>query len=46
MVWSAAQPDGQKIASASADSTGADNTVRVWSAMTGEYEQTLQGHSG
>ena len=34
-------PDGQKIVSASADMT-----VRVWSAMSGELEQTLEGHSG
>eukprot|EP01047_Picozoa_sp_COSAG01_P110530 COSAG01_NODE_39355_length_477_cov_1.677249_1_plen_133_part_10 len=32
--------DGQKIVSASDD-----NTVRVWSAVTGECEQTLVGHS-
>ena len=33
-------PDGQKIVSASGD-----NTVRVWSAVSGELEQTLKGHS-
>ena len=33
-------PDGQKIVSASWD-----KTVRVWSAVTGECEQTLEGHS-
>eukprot|EP01051_Picozoa_sp_SAG22_P006717 SAG22_NODE_449_length_10399_cov_43.159515_8_plen_1444_part_01 len=33
-------PDGQKIVSASGD-----KTVRVWSAVTGECEQTLEGHS-
>eukprot|EP01051_Picozoa_sp_SAG22_P021859 SAG22_NODE_4998_length_1111_cov_2.028656_3_plen_103_part_01 len=32
--------DGQKIVSASSD-----ETVRVWSAVTGECEQTLEGHS-
>jgi WD40 repeat protein len=34
-------PEGQKIVSASAD-----NTVRVWSAATGECEQTIEGHTG
>eukprot|EP01051_Picozoa_sp_SAG22_P002774 SAG22_NODE_127_length_18798_cov_11.748757_6_plen_237_part_00 len=33
-------PDGQKIVSASWD-----ETVRVWSAVMGECEQTLEGHS-
>ena len=33
-------PDGQKIVSASDD-----RTVRVWSAVSGELEQTLKGHS-
>jgi WD40 repeat protein len=33
-------PDGQKITSASDD-----NTVRVWSAITGDLEQTLEGRS-
>ena len=33
-------PDGQKIVSASDD-----KTVRVWSAITGELEQTLEGHT-
>jgi hypothetical protein len=33
--------DGQKIVSASMD-----ESVRVWSAVTGECEQTLAGHSG
>jgi len=32
--------DGQKIVSASWD-----KSVRVWSAVTGECEQTLVGHS-
>ena len=34
-------PDGQSIVSASWD-----ETVRVWSAATGECVQTLWGHSG
>ena len=34
-------PDGQNIVSASDD-----ETVRVWSAATGECVQTLAGHSG
>jgi WD40 repeat protein len=44
-------PDGQKIVSASgcafgaSDNTVSDNTVRIWSAVTGECEQTLEGHS-
>ena len=33
-------PDGQKIVSASSD-----RTVRVWCAVTGELEQTLEGHT-
>ena len=34
-------PDGLKIVSASCE----DRAVRVWSAATGECEQTLVGHS-
>ena len=34
-------PDGQKIVSASSD-----NTVRVWSAVSGACEQELEGHNG
>ena len=34
-------PDSENIVSASDD-----NTVRVWSAITGDLEQTLEGHSG
>ena len=33
-------PDGEKVVSASRD-----NTVRIWSAVTGECEQTLAGHT-
>ena len=32
-------PDGEKVVSASLD-----NTVRIWSAVTGECEQSLAGH--
>jgi tricorn protease-like protein len=40
-VLSAAfSPEGQKIVSASAD-----KTVRVWSAATGDCEQTMTGHT-
>eukprot|EP01051_Picozoa_sp_SAG22_P031348 SAG22_NODE_12648_length_434_cov_1.997015_1_plen_137_part_10 len=34
-------PDGLKIVSSSMD-----KTVRIWSAITGECERTLEGHSG
>jgi tetratricopeptide (TPR) repeat protein len=41
MVFSAAfSPGGLKVVSASWD-----NTLRVWSAATGECEQTLRGHT-
>jgi len=33
-------PDGSRIASASHD-----GTVRIWNAMTGEFEAVLEGHS-
>ena len=33
-------PDGTKVVSGSDD-----QTVRIWDAVTGECEQTLQGHS-
>lgn len=40
-VYSATfSPDGQKIMSASWDTT-----VRVWSAVTGECDQTVEGHT-
>ena len=40
VTWAQFSPDGEKIVSASND-----NTVRVWSAETGECEQTLEGHN-
>ncbi len=33
-------PDGTRVVSGSDD-----ETVKIWSASTGEVEQTLQGHS-
>lgn len=40
-------PDGALLASASGDPTiGADNTVRLWDASTGEELAVLEGHSG
>ena len=33
-------PDGEKVVSATLD-----NTVRIWSAVTGECEQSLAGHT-
>eukprot|EP01045_Picozoa_sp_COSAG04_P060876 COSAG04_NODE_30960_length_259_cov_0.987500_1_plen_51_part_01 len=33
-------PDGTKVVSGSFD-----QTVRIWDAVTGECEQTLEGHS-
>jgi hypothetical protein len=47
-VTSAAfSPDGLKIVSASGNPYGhsTDNTVRVWSAITGDCEHTMQGHT-
>jgi WD40 repeat protein len=42
IVWSASfSPDGEKVVSASDD-----RTVRIWSAVTGECEQSLAGHTG
>eukprot|EP01047_Picozoa_sp_COSAG01_P130929 COSAG01_NODE_60568_length_294_cov_0.702564_2_plen_68_part_01 len=41
LVVAAFSPGGENIVSASYD-----NTVRVWSAETGELLQTLEGHSG
>ena len=35
-------PDGHKIVSAGGYG---DNTVRVWNAVSGACEQTLEGHS-
>ena len=34
-------PDGEKVVSASND-----RTIRIWSAVTGECEQSLAGHTG
>ena len=39
MTSASFSPDGEKIESASCDSA-----VRIWSAVTGESEQTLAGH--
>ncbi|MBU0491883.1 MAG: WD40 repeat domain-containing protein, partial [Chloroflexi bacterium] len=39
-------PDGRFILSASGDSTGHDNTLRVWEAATGQPLRTLEGHTG
>jgi WD40 repeat protein len=36
--------DGQKIVSSSGQIDGDDNTVRIWSAVTGKREQTMKGH--
>ena len=38
--WASFSPDGLKVVSGSYD-----NTVRIWDAVTGECEQTLEGHS-
>eukprot|EP01048_Picozoa_sp_COSAG05_P019263 COSAG05_NODE_2972_length_2450_cov_68.754573_1_plen_651_part_10 len=44
-------PDGTKVVSCSGDDfaillgTESDKTVRIWDAVTGECEQTLEGHS-
>ena len=35
--------DGQKIVSSSGQIDGDDNTVRIWSAVTGKREQTMKG---